>query len=182
MPSDNAPLSFAVNAGETSALDITLFVNGPNQADMKAVITVPSSTFKMAGIGQTAAENDGSNAAHLNLSETKSSATPLAYGTDTEGYIIKLHGIVAVGGTGGTVHLQWAQNSSQATGTVVEANSFLIAHSSRRITVARLGQRTKGGPGRGLPSCFGSVGPRSPRYRRPYPRGAARGLPQTPAR
>jgi hypothetical protein len=39
---------------------------------------------------------------------------------------LHVHGLLVVGGTAGTVKLQWAQNTSNVTATILKSGSFLV--------------------------------------------------------
>ncbi|PRY56431.1 hypothetical protein [Glycomyces artemisiae] len=47
------------------------------------------------------------------------------YGTFTSSLTVRERGIISTEATGGVLQAQWAQNTSSATATVVEASSFL---------------------------------------------------------
>jgi hypothetical protein len=51
--------------------------------------------------------------------------TAVTYGTTTTAVSIIEEGVLYTESVGGLLHMQWAQNVSDATATVVAANSFL---------------------------------------------------------
>jgi hypothetical protein len=116
-------LSFPVAAGEAWIFDYWLVVTAQSNApDIRLAFTVPNgSTLRWSGMGPGNAGFD-----HPVIFGSGNSDGFAVTGEPTRDSIW-VRGIVTVGGTGGTVRLQWAQNSANFSDTIVEANSYLQA-------------------------------------------------------
>lgn len=125
-------LFFTATANAKYLVDVALFVTvggGSSGSDFKVGWSLPSGTFNMSGHGPDvamAATSSVGSAEFVGLVGAVTS-TP-AYGLDSDGNTgIKLWALIEVGGTGGTVTLQWAQNTATAVTTTLEAGSWLRA-------------------------------------------------------
>jgi hypothetical protein len=128
---NDSSLSFAVAGNETWSFDVVLFVRGSTQADVKVAFTVPSgATINWGGLG--AATSAGSQVGDELEAHATSGTGSVSFGckgtTSADTVMIHIDGLVVNSNTAGTVQLQWAQANSTSTGTVVLANSFVIAH------------------------------------------------------
>jgi len=95
----------------------------------------PAGDLKLKWTGPTGATmqwaNFGVNTSGLTqynaVVETLAAASPRAVGTNGAGFWMSCapKGIVTTSSTSGNLQLQWAQNSSSATGTIVYAGSYI---------------------------------------------------------
>ncbi|MBW4062252.1 hypothetical protein HJC99_06825 [Candidatus Saccharibacteria bacterium] len=115
---DNA-LSFTVGPNETWTYNMTVFGNSGTTPDFKFSMSAPAGSSCVWGVSE--AENADSNG---NLSCGASSGLISGSGADEPYYIT---GTVTAGVTGGSVTLQWAQNTANAANTIVRAGSYLQA-------------------------------------------------------
>jgi parallel beta-helix repeat protein len=124
---DDADLQFAVAAGEVWELSGTLFVDGSQAGDFGVRITTPASP---TGYWRSTGPNGSAS------STTATSILPTAQlfnTTPTVGMLgagvivpVQITGLL-VNTTAGTVKIQWAQGTSDATATIVKAGSYLRA-------------------------------------------------------
>lgn len=119
-------LLFAVGANQVWTLDLVLFVDGATTGDIKLGVTVPASTtYQIGGLGNIVAAS-GIDSDEHNATLTTGTISFGTAGTGTTTMIIA-RGTLATSSTAGSVTLQWAQDTSDATATRVLANSFLRA-------------------------------------------------------
>ena len=117
-------LFFAVAASEIWVFDFTLFIVSAAAPDIRIALDVPAgATLKWAIIH----EMDNNEVATLSV-VTTGDDTSRIYGATASETMIVVRGIIVNGGTAGNVQLRWAQGTSDATGTTVKENSFLMAH------------------------------------------------------
>jgi hypothetical protein len=117
-------LFFAVAASEIWVFDFTLFIVSASVPDIKIALDVPAgATLKWAAIH----DMDNNELAVLSTVITGDD-TSRTYGATASQTMIVVRGIIVNGGTAGNVQLRWAQGTSDATGTTVKENSFLMAH------------------------------------------------------
>ena len=110
-------LLWAVAANATYALDLRLLYNSGATGDLKVQFTAPASaTMSWGGIW---ANTSGAltNPSNNNLASVQS----MGGGGD---FSATIHGTLTTVGTAGTLQLQWAQNTSDATNTTVYAGSW----------------------------------------------------------
>lgn len=145
LQSDNE-LTLNVGANETWVLQYTLYVDGPAAADMKFALNVPSGTtglmggFRLDNSAVTDTDNIGTSAT-TDLTDT---GFRLA-GTSGAGSQVTVMVLASLttSSTTGSVVLRWAQNNSDATATIVKANSVLIARHQLPAGVPDLLNSTK---------------------------------------
>ena len=114
---DDDVLKWTVAANEVWAFEFFLRVSSEATPDFKAGWTVPSGA-SMAWARVVAAP------AELNAGETLLVAT---FGGGIYDSVF-CRGVVVNGANAGTVQLQWAQNTADASNTQALANSWIIAH------------------------------------------------------
>jgi hypothetical protein len=117
---DNA-LVVAVAASASYLFFCYLDYEGASAGDLKYEWTVPASaTLRFGQIGQT-------TASAATVASTNSDSTVYAIGTDAAATLnaVTMIGSLVVSSTAGNLQLQWAQNASSATATIVHAQSFL---------------------------------------------------------
>ena len=115
-------LFFSIGANEVQEIDGFLDMAGGG-GDGKIAFTVPAGAT--LDVGGHCSWN-GVNHAEIYSFTITSAGTGTAISLDPSfDNPIFVHGIIANGGTAGTIHLQFAQNASNATGTKLKTNSFL---------------------------------------------------------
>lgn len=121
-------LALAVEASVVYRLEMMLIVNSGTTPDFKFAWTYPSSLtmFYSAHIASPAGGGTGSD-----LNGPYIETTVPALGTLGSDQILRADGIVIVSSTAGTLQLQWAQNTANASNTTVKTGSHLIL---RRLT------------------------------------------------
>jgi hypothetical protein len=125
LQSDN-DLGFTVNPNEVWVARWVLGVDAPLAAQIKVGITVPSGTYRLHILGPQTSEA----AAPWSTAVDSLTSGSAAMGTGGAGVVVPVYvdALIRVGATGGTVTLQWAQNASNGTPTIVKADSYLLAH------------------------------------------------------
>ena len=114
--------------GVSEIWHFTFFVvyTGASTGDIKIAFTFPSGgDIRMSLIGRNAA----GTVVDQNFSTTTSptSSIDFAAAGTTFANTLPLTGVFVNGGTGGNLQMQWAQQTSDATATIVKANSTLWA-------------------------------------------------------
>jgi len=127
-------LLFAIGASEVWIARFVLFcttVTDSATPDIKVALDVPSgATGNMAGFGPAlglasgAFEGDIWFAGRLNAF-----STAISFGLTNSGFaqLITIEAVIVNSTNAGNVTLQWAQSTSNGTGTIVNANSYLMA-------------------------------------------------------
>jgi hypothetical protein len=121
---DDDHLSLTVEAGARYRLMMLLLIGASSLTpDLKLQIIMPSgATLSSGGIGK--ATSDVLNVG--GLSTTSSPVGPFIFGTPASGTDNALiSGDLIVGGTGGTVKIQWAQQTSNAAAAILRTGSWL---------------------------------------------------------
>jgi hypothetical protein len=116
---DNA-LVYSASANQVFEFEAYMFISGGN-GGIKIRVNIPSgASMKLY------AELKKDDQHHWVYGKLSSSTDEVAWTTidNTWGYA-RIRGIITMGSSGGNVQIQWAQNSSNATGTTVEAGSYL---------------------------------------------------------
>lgn len=123
-------LLVSVEASAVYEFALHLAVVGNTTGDFKMGFTFPtSSTCWWSGKGgvETDAGFGASGSTRHSVSFGDASGTAVAYTGSTTILSIHVMGVLSVSTTAGTLQLQWAQNTSNATATTVKAGSFLRA-------------------------------------------------------
>lgn len=125
---DDDELKFEIGPNEKWLVTFDLIYDAVTAADIKVSVSAPagaSGTMRGLGtvVGVTAANGDGNFA-------TAALGGTLSYGGAGAGTIVgcRVWGVITADDTAGTVKLQWAQDASNATGTILKAGSYLTAH------------------------------------------------------
>jgi len=125
---DDDVLFFTMEPGVRYFYDFNLNVQGPVAGDFKTQFTAPIDVagvkMRMGPCIPTSAgwvARDDTNGAFASHGVT----TATSYAIDTSGSAIREYGWVE-SATGGTLRLQWAQVTSNATNTTVNSSSFLM--------------------------------------------------------
>jgi len=120
-------LTSAVDANSTYVGYFVLFMTGTDASDFKYSLTVPTgATGFHVPMGLGTAVTD-SAAGTLNVNGTSTFSTTKAVGTDASfTTVAMIHVVVNTSVTAGSVTLQWAQNTSDATATQLFAGSYLL--------------------------------------------------------
>ena len=120
---DDPHLTWAIGTSESWMFKLGLWATSASGTpDIKVAITVPASTVFIASGG--AYLNTGGVLTHVHLAVSGTS-TDLQVSLTTGEYF-EFSGIVESAGTAGNVVCQWAQNTSDATATIVQANSYFV--------------------------------------------------------
>ncbi len=116
---DNA-LVYSANANQVFEFEAHMFISGGN-GGIKIRVSIPSSASM-----KLYAELKKDDQHHWVYRKLTSSSDEVSWSTidNTYGYA-RLRGIIVMGSSGGNIQIQWAQNSSNSTGTTVEAGSYL---------------------------------------------------------
>lgn len=125
---DDDHLLATVVANATYEFRLVAFYDGGTTGDIKLGFTVPASSTLIWGInGATAGVSNIANATANWTVTTASggSAVVGANGAATK-MILRAEGLLRTAGTAGTLQLQWAQSSSDATATTLFTDSYLI--------------------------------------------------------
>lgn len=125
-------LAVALATATTYRLESRLYVFGAAAGDIKVALAFPANTTVQAFGGHsivTGAVTVATSAdveARAVVTQTASPTTALSFGVpDTNGIVVTLSATVVTTSTAGTLNLQWAQNSSSGTGTIVKIGSWL---------------------------------------------------------
>ncbi|GBD05245.1 hypothetical protein HRbin20_00826 [bacterium HR20] len=116
---DNA-LVYTASANQIFEFEAYMFISGGN-GGIKIRVSIPSgASMKLY------AELKKDDQHHWTYTKLTSSTDEISWSTidNTWGYA-RIRGIITMGSSGGNVQVQWAQNSSNATATTVEAGSYL---------------------------------------------------------
>lgn len=136
---DDDELSFSVAANSKWYFELTLFVTTTVLADFKLAMVGP------AGATGRVFASWMMNAAGDNLSYNEAAlggSISLAAAVATTLMPVRVYGAVTVGGTAGTLKLQWAQDTSDAVATTVGAGSTLSAWLGTNLAAAIPGSYT----------------------------------------
>ena len=120
---DDDHLSFAVAANTKYAWRAHIHYDTPAAADIKVQWTGPASPT-LVRIFLAGMAPDGVNWLGTTIASAFSTASSLLGAANTAGYI-EFSGILQNGANAGTVHFQWAQNTTTASNTTVYAGSHL---------------------------------------------------------
>lgn len=120
-------LFFSVAANEVWIVDSWLRVVGSQTADVSFAWAVPAgATGSVYAIGEVQSGGSIDNIKSYTTITQPFSYQPTATDANTGGGV-RFGAVLVVGGTGGTMQLQWAQASAVVANTVVKANSALWA-------------------------------------------------------
>lgn len=127
--STDADLAFPVDPNEVWTVTVLFIYDSGTTPDFKAGWSIPSGASIVHGqiasqLGTTAAT---STSIRNSAGET---ATGFGLGAVGVGTLITatLHATIVVGSTGGTIAVQWAQNTADPSDTTLHAGSHLVAH------------------------------------------------------
>ena len=107
-------LVVSVAANTTYLLEFVFMFNANASGDLKTTFTVPSGTT-----GSLCATTDAGSSAGISMT-----SVPVWDGTGADEQA-RLWGRIVTSAAAGTVRLQWAQNASFGTGTILRNGSFL---------------------------------------------------------
>ena len=115
-------LKFSVAANDIWTFELFLIVSGDAAGDIKIAFTAPTgATINWGAIGQTIADA-------FSDAVVSGSGTTASFGVGAASRTILIRGTVVVSTTAGTIQLQWAQDTSSVTATVVATGSHITAH------------------------------------------------------
>lgn len=115
-------LVLAVSASSTYLLSLRLIVNSGTTPDFKFTFTVPAGTTGSIQIFEGSTPSTAAAVLQGPFSLTATSATS-GIAADQ---IILVQGVVVVSTTAGNLQLQWAQNTANASNTIVGSNSYMM--------------------------------------------------------
>ncbi|ARF75692.1 hypothetical protein B7C62_28130 [Kitasatospora albolonga] len=119
---DDDHLTLPVTAGARYAIDACLIASGDPTADLALTLTAPpGSTGGWAPAAITLGVSDGTGSIRLTRYDP---GAPAAVGITTAGVIVAPVGTITAGADG-MIAVQWAQNVSSATPTVLRSGSWL---------------------------------------------------------
>ncbi len=124
-------LTLAVAANATYTFRVWMLAVDATDAngDIKFGFTFPAgATCHFSGKGPHSLLAGGGafgDGEYIGRNTATSGSTVAAYGLSTSVIGIELTGLLIVGGTAGNLQLQWAQNTSDANATTVQAGSFM---------------------------------------------------------
>lgn len=121
---DDDDLKFAIGANEQWIFDCVAIVSGSSAADIQVGWNAPTGALERVSIHP--AWDAGDAFTIPAVIEATGDARTLGIVAGMRAVLLK--GLVVNGGTAGNTGLQWAQATSNATATVVQAESHLIAH------------------------------------------------------
>lgn len=120
---DDALVTASLTANKDFLFEAGIRVDSSTVADLKIQFTLPASaTMEAAVIYVDTAGTNAFSAIYRGASLSTGGA-----GAGTTRYI-SIHGLIKIAGTAGTVQLQWAQDSLEASDTKVLAGSFFRYH------------------------------------------------------
>lgn len=127
---DDDHLTFPVNASEVVLIEGLLVATGNSAGDISVALMAPAGTVgRFSGVGPDIGATDIGNT-NVSSAAITDVTTPdfLNFGvvTSSIGSAISVRALLVIGGTAGTVKLQWAQRVSNGTATVLEEHSHLI--------------------------------------------------------
>lgn len=120
-------LVFAIGASERWGYRFVIFYDATTGGDIKFAITAPAGVADLRwGSGVTRGPGEGTWAD----ATVSGSGTERGFAGRGAGDIASLviEGFVENGATGGSIQLQFAQNTSNGTASIVKENSYLVAH------------------------------------------------------
>ncbi len=127
---DVTGMTFSIGANEVWQFDFYIFANGATTGDLKLAITTPTGATIIAGaLGGMAQGTTSLVNADQHGILTASGGFPNPYGMagTAQANMIHVHGIVVNGANAGSITLQAAQQTSDATATTIMANSHYLA-------------------------------------------------------
>jgi hypothetical protein len=116
---DVTGLSFSVAANETWVFRVVMYEVSATAADWKVAVTGPAAATANFAM-HSSMDTPGA-------ARTTSYSTGMAVGGSAVDDVMVMEGIIINGANAGTVQIQAAQNSSDASNSIIYANSFLVA-------------------------------------------------------
>lgn len=128
---DDPDLFLSVEANAIYRLQFYLKVTGNTTGDFKMQLTGPSGStgsFGAYGLDTTATATGGAGATPEFIRTTLNN--PRSYGTTSTAspQVILGTGLVRIDATAGTLQLQWSQDTSTATNTILQQDSWMELH------------------------------------------------------
>jgi hypothetical protein len=123
-------LLFAIGANETWEFEFVLSVSSSSDTpDIKVAITGPTACAGMWGSHGPASNYVSGTNVYNSFTKTVWDASSFAGHGIRNGVpvMVTIKGLARNGANAGNIQLQWAQNTSNGTGTTVDADSYLIA-------------------------------------------------------
>ena len=123
---DDDQLVFAIPASEVWYMDMMLIVDGNSTADFKAKFTVPASCV-MGWIIRDHMAAGGSTSVRTIFTEANTALVEIDGSAGRAYPYVRIEAYIVNSTNAGTIQLQWAQNTSNATATTVKKGSWLRA-------------------------------------------------------
>ena len=114
----------ALAASEVVAFELVLFINSGSTPDFKFAFTVPSGAVLTWGIGSSVMMNTSETA--VGSATETASGTAIALAGQAARRLVTVSGLVVNSTTAGNLQFQWAQNTSDAGSTKIEARSYML--------------------------------------------------------
>jgi hypothetical protein len=124
---DDNHLNLPVLANEVWQIEYNLLYAAPAAADLRIAFTFPSGGRIDASVFWFTAGTGVVNIARWSTATSPAADQILDAGGASVRFLAPIRGLYANGSTGGTLTLQWAQGTSDATATTLYANSTLYA-------------------------------------------------------
>lgn len=129
---DDDHLFFPVAADEKWIVELTLFVTGADAGDLLFGLNAPSGSSNFRGGYHGLVSSATTTVNDLNAAGNQTGpGVAFVGGTIATASVIRYFALIENGSTAGDVRLQWAQNVSDATATIILRGSYLIA---RKVT------------------------------------------------
>ncbi len=117
---DDDDLQFSANANEKWYVDILLDLSG-SAGGIKCAMVIPSGTMALNMCTNLTSGNTSHVHEWLRTSGSATSSITITNNVTS----VNIRGVIAVGASGGSIKLRWAQSTSSATATLVKTNSVL---------------------------------------------------------
>jgi hypothetical protein len=127
---DHLVLSVVANAVYTFEVDLYMIESTDFVGDFKMSFTCPTgATFDMHGAGahiNDLSSGTSSNGEWIGKLATSSAGANLSFGVGTSLTGVRVFGRLVMGANAGNFQMQWAQNTSDSSGTTLKAGSYMM--------------------------------------------------------
>lgn len=138
---DETALQFPIGAGETWTFQYTIIATNSNSAgpDWKAAIVGPAgSTCSVQQSGDEAGGQNFPQSVSSNCTTPSTLVNGNINADGNNGINITIQGTITAGGSGGTVKLQFAQNTASAVNLTIKAGSYVQAYKATGADLAEI--------------------------------------------
>ena len=112
------------NDDDFVGVELVLFIDSGSTPDFKFAFTVPSGAVLTWGIGSSVMMNTSETA--VGSATETASGTAIALAGQAARRLVTVSGLVVNSTTAGNLQFQWAQNTSDAGSTKIEARSYML--------------------------------------------------------